>query len=630
VFYNYKPDIFSMMEMKVLQFDDSIISAVNKTEYIADFNKYSIVPFRAKTEPRNAWAIPIVTGHKYKIHWQKGLDFEQMQVTLSPHWKPTDKDIYIIHNFTDVRVQVDFLTAGDNIKNLTLLPTNNAPKQTGVNAVYNQTAVREIHYLLNGKNSSRSDLVMKGYRCIGSCLPAVNKVAITGPQKLWSEPTTWKTGVLPKADEDVEVPPGEDILYDLEDSPIYRYIQINGRLTFKPDAPKLHLRAKYIFVRAGEFLIGNETNPHLGDAKITLYGMKQDQHIVYDNAIEAGNKILANTGLMSFWGAPRPITRTRLLKTANSKDLTIYVEPGLSWNSGDKVALPSTNIRWSDIDFGIISSYDNVTGELTLDRPLSNYHWGAATSTGSKYSGVDMRGEVMILSKNIKISGFDTDAWGCQIVTSDFQEGNGEQRVGQTYFDNVEIHNCSQYDTYKAALRFEGAKLGDSRISNSAIHHGLGMAIDVEFSENIMIQNNNIFNFQKYGVNILTSKDITLDGNWVFGIYARNISTRDMQDTIGAILACAHFPGDKCYNIRLTNNIAASVQSAGVDTVGYSVPGHECGDYQNIVFKDNIAHSISGNGANIYRSFVSPTSGNCIEASYFVAYKCKGLGVVSN
>jgi len=41
-----------------------------------------------------------------------------------------------------------------------------------------------------------------------------------------------------------------------------------------------------------------------------------------------------------------------------------------------------------------------------------------------------MRGEVMLLSRNIKIKGNDTDAWGCQIVTSDFVEGNLEQRIG--------------------------------------------------------------------------------------------------------------------------------------------------------------------------------------------------------
>lgn len=101
----------------------------------------------------------------------------------------------------------------------------------------------------------------------------------------------------------------------------------------------------------------------------------------------------------------------------------------------------------------------------------------------------------MLLTRNIKIKGNDTDAWGCQIVTSDFQEGNNELRVGETYIDNVEIHNCSQYDTYKAAIRFEGSKLGKSKISNSAIHHGLGMAIDIEFSENIELVSNNVFNF---------------------------------------------------------------------------------------------------------------------------------------
>ena len=182
--------------------------------------------------------------------------------------------------------------------------------------MYNQTAVREIHYLVNGKNSSRKELVMRGWRCDGPCIPAISKVEITGPLRLWSDPMTWPSGVLPQADEDVEVPPGYDVLYDLEESPIYRYVQINGRVTFKEDAQRLHFRAKYIFVRMGELHIGNETSPFQGQALITLYGDKRDQHIIYDNAIEAGNKVLANTGLMSFWGVPRPFTRSRLLQTA--------------------------------------------------------------------------------------------------------------------------------------------------------------------------------------------------------------------------------------------------------------------------------------------------------------------------
>ena len=51
-------------------------------------------------------------------------------------------------------------------------------------------------------------------------------------------------------------------------------------------------------MRAGALIIGNATNPFLGQAQITLFGEIGDQEIVYTNAIEAGNKILANTGLL--------------------------------------------------------------------------------------------------------------------------------------------------------------------------------------------------------------------------------------------------------------------------------------------------------------------------------------------
>ena len=61
-----------MMDLKVLQYDDSIIkpmSNITYDAYLKDTDSYSILPFRPKIVPGNAWAIPIVTGHKYKIHW---------------------------------------------------------------------------------------------------------------------------------------------------------------------------------------------------------------------------------------------------------------------------------------------------------------------------------------------------------------------------------------------------------------------------------------------------------------------------------------------------------------------------------------------------------------------------------
>ena len=36
-----------------------------------------------------------------------------------------------------------------------------------------------------------------------------------------------------------------------------------------------------------------------------------------------------------------------------------------------------------------------------------------------------MRGEVVLLSRNVRIVGNETEEWGGQILTSDFVEGDG-------------------------------------------------------------------------------------------------------------------------------------------------------------------------------------------------------------
>jgi hypothetical protein len=109
-----------------------------------------------------------------------------------------------------------------------------------------------------------------------------------------------------------------------------------------------------------------------------------------------------------------------------------------------------------------------------LDRKLSAYHYGASASTASKYK-LDIRGEVALLSRNVRIQGTDLEAWGCQVLTSDFVEGDGKtQRRGNTVMDHVEIYNCSQYDTKKAALRWYLSMNGWSSITNSSIYHGYG------------------------------------------------------------------------------------------------------------------------------------------------------------
>jgi len=99
------------MYMYVTPYDDDLFlengGTHNRTEYLADKSNYGKYDWRIKLDPSASWPVSFVTGHKYKIHWGTGLDFEQMKFMMSEMWVPEDKSIYLVHNWTDVRAAID-------------------------------------------------------------------------------------------------------------------------------------------------------------------------------------------------------------------------------------------------------------------------------------------------------------------------------------------------------------------------------------------------------------------------------------------------------------------------------------------------------------------------------------------
>jgi hypothetical protein len=95
-----------------------------------------------------------------------------------------------------------------------------------------------------------------------------------------------------------------------------------------------------------------------------------------------------------------------------------------------------------------------------------------------------MRGEVIMLTRNIKISGQDIESWGGHFMTGDTAEisedGTVKERVGNSYLDWVEFHNMSQIDTDHAAIRFINAAAGSSEITNCSLHNGYGWGVTIK------------------------------------------------------------------------------------------------------------------------------------------------------
>jgi len=210
-----------------------------------------------------------------------------------------------------------------------------------------------------------STIVLVGERCDGPCLEAVTGVTIEKTPRYWSKAASWTSKKVPLAGEDVVIEPGWNMVLDIAETPTFGMLTVNGRLTFK-DTIDVHLHAKHIFVRAGELIIGSKDAPYEKNAQITLHGKKAAAAIAYDNAIEAGNKLIANVGLISMYGKPRKQKMTRLLKAVSKGERSIMVETGLDFVAGDRIAIAATSYDALASDEGVVTSYDSSTGKLNL------------------------------------------------------------------------------------------------------------------------------------------------------------------------------------------------------------------------------------------------------------------------
>jgi hypothetical protein len=179
---------------------------------------------------------------------------------------------------------------------------------------------------------------MDGYRCVVFCeLESVVEVELATVSLPWSDPNSWPSGAVPVVGEEVEIMSGLWIEFDIEDSPILKSLTINGRLTFKNDTEEAvdrTLHAYWIFIRAGDMIIGDELAPYNGIATVKLYGEPTDEAIAFSMLTEGGNKGIFVVGELKMYGQQRD-QMSRLRATVEKGDKTARVYGGLDWKAGD-------------------------------------------------------------------------------------------------------------------------------------------------------------------------------------------------------------------------------------------------------------------------------------------------------
>ena len=299
--------------------------------------------------------------------------------------------------------------------------------------------------------------------------------ASAAPLSRWSDPKSWPNGKAPVAGEAVTIGRDKNIVLDVT-PPALRSLTVQGKLSFS-NAKDIELKTEWIYLPGGELDIGSEAHPHTRKAVITLTDNVPNEDI---NGMGDRGIMLVN-GTLSLHG-DRTNAWTKLAATAKAGASKIQVVNASGWRKGDVIALASTDYDSNQAERRTITA---IAGNaITLDKPLQYMHFGKVTY------GVDERGEVGLLTRNIRIQ-------ASQDAEKTYFGGHIMAMAGsRMYVSGVELTRMGQ-NMHLARYPIHWHILGDGKgqyIQNASIHDTYSRCVTVHGTNNLRIQNNVTYN----------------------------------------------------------------------------------------------------------------------------------------
>ncbi|MFP2996967.1 G8 domain-containing protein [Spongiivirga sp. MCCC 1A20706] len=414
--------------------------------------------------------------------------------------------------------------------------------------------------------------------------------SFTIAQQFWSNPTSWSSGNIPKAGENVLIPEGKVIILDVE-TPDLGSLQINGSLLFI-DAD-VSLTAKWIMVH-GLLQVGTELNPFNSNATITLTGPKEDMDGM-------GGRFLVTMagGSLQLHGASRSKLSWGQIEGTVGPGATQFVlnNDPVGWEPGDKIAIAASGYEPYEAEELTITSITNRT--ISFTPALKYRHFGEMQQYEGKQ--LDERAEVALLTRNIKIQGASD--------SNELKFGGHTMIMSQSgpiNIEGVEFTRMGQPGIearYNLHWHLAGDRQGDY-IKNSSIHHSMQRGVVVHQTDNVLVENVAAYNIQNH---VFVPAE---DGNEINNTFKGNLAMLVRRPDEGLFA----FPRDggggssqgeqrvagfwmrNVHNNIIGNHVAGSERGTGFffDTRGRS---RDFKDFdllpREVVFQDNLAHSCS-------------------------------------
>ncbi|MEM6691220.1 MAG: G8 domain-containing protein [Planctomycetota bacterium] len=353
--------------------------------------------------------------------------------------------------------------------------------------------------------------------------------SIASPQD-WTNSSTWVGGVVPGPNDRAIIPQNTTVQLDGVDHTVNELV-VHGTLSVPETAGvNRSLSTKWVHVNSGGvFQVGTATDRYdQAEFVLTLTGTNQDADYTVETAMGSmqitnndGFLMAAGGGRLQFFGQEK-ISFTKLGATAESGASSIVVENviernfdgttsaasdgQLNWAVGDQIVIASSSRNYSDQEVRTITGITdlgNGKSSLALNANLVTRHYGQIETYDNGARSVDLRAEVALLSRNVRVEGLasqDTDSfWGNRAL---FNAGNtGDHRgisghimimptAGQISVEGVQLDRLGQTGTlgrYPIHWHLAGDRTGDV-LKGVSVTNSNNRGVTVHGAHNLLIQ----------------------------------------------------------------------------------------------------------------------------------------------
>ena len=452
----------------------------------------------------------------------------------------------------------------------------------------------------------------------------------------WSDPATWNNGV-PDLTQRAVVSQGITVELDGTNNEAQELV-IHGDLVVSEEAGvDKSLTTRWVHVNSGgEFTVGSQANRY-DEAEFTLNLTGTDVYadhtipmasgMTMDIMNNDGFLMTAGGGRIQFFGEDK-LSFTKLSATAEANATEIIVnnfiernfntgasngdefttsaadDGAVNWKINDQIVIASSSYDYTEEEVRIITNIvdnGNDTRTITLNEALDFRHYGqtetygdaanaepGTTAAGHTYS-IDLRAEVALLSRNIKIKGDpeqDTDntfgdRW--HIVTEEHVNGDVDHISGQTFTaaeitveDRVRASGLSDAEANEAPDKQVTLGVGghlmfmhdSGQITVDGVQlEGLGQTSQkgrypIHWHLNgsktgDVLRNTSITNSNNRGVTIHGTSDLTIEGVVLHDIHGHGFFFEDAAET----------------GNTLVGNIALGIHTVGGNNDSFANPG---------------------------------------------------------